>query len=189
MWQIVAVFAMIFLVDGFAKCVVIGSKLKLEYKGMSTGNGSTQNDLSGLIERWLNERQELILLYVAIDGLRQFAPKGTPVSVKVQAFCQVLMDYVSAGHFEVYDRLITESKGTENQPKQMLLRLLSGIQKSTDLAVTFNEIYDTDQHCDEELISLPEDLSKLGELLAERFDLEDLLVDACITAGTVGEPA
>ncbi|MBV1916013.1 MAG: sigma D regulator [Pseudomonadales bacterium] len=150
---------------------------------MAVGNNNK------LIERWLNERQELILLYVAIDGLRQFTPKGTPIGVKVQAFCQVLMDYVSAGHFEVYDRLISETKGGRAGTDKMLLGFLSGIQRSTDMAITFNEIYDSDQHCDEELMSLPEDLSKLGELLAERFDLEDQLVDSRNMIAGVSEPA
>lgn len=152
---------------------------------MSTKKNSKKNEMSNLIERWLNERQELILLYVAIDGLRQFTPKGTPIGVKVQAFCQVLMDYVSAGHFEVYDRLLSEAKDSDLNTNQVLLRLLSGIQKSTDMAVTFNEIYDSAEHCEEELISLPEDLSKLGEALAERFDLEDQLLDARPVAGNV----
>lgn len=156
---------------------------------MTVAANSKQSEISSLIERWLNERQELILLYVAIDGLRQFTPKGTPIGVKVQAFCQVLMDYVSAGHFEVYDRLISEAKDSDLNTNQVLLRLLSGIQKSTDMAVTFNEIYDSSEHCEEELISLPEDLSSLGELLAERFDLEDQLLDARSVVGGVKEPA
>lgn len=156
---------------------------------MALENNIKQSELSGLIERWLNERQELILLYVAIDGLRQFTPKGTPIGVKVQAFCQVLMDYVSAGHFEVYDRLISDTDATPAVTDKTLLGFLSGIQKSTDMAVTFNEIYDTDQHCSEELISLPEDLSKLGELLAERFDLEDQLVESRNVINSVSEPA
>ncbi|MDF1643958.1 MAG: Rsd/AlgQ family anti-sigma factor [Pseudomonadales bacterium] len=156
---------------------------------MSLATNSKKGESSSLIERWLNERQELILLYVAIDGLRQFTPKGTPIGVKVQAFCQVLMDYVSAGHFEVYDRLISEAKDSDLNTNQVLLRLLSGIQKSTDMAVTFNEIYDSSDHCEEELVSLPEDLSKLGELLAERFDLEDQLLDARSVVGGVKVPA
>ena len=156
---------------------------------MALENNIKQSELSGLIERWLNERQELILLYVAIDGLRQFTPKGTPIGIKVQAFCQVLMDYVSAGHFEVYDRLISDTDATQAVTDKTLRGFLSGIQKSTDMAVTFNEIYDTDQHCSEELISLPEDLSKLGELLAERFDLEDQLVESRNLITSVNEPA
>jgi len=156
---------------------------------MTVENNSKHNELSSLVERWLNERQDLILLYVAIDGLRQFTPKGTPIGVKVQAFCQVLMDYVSAGHFEVYDRLITATKESDLRTNKTLLKLLSGIQKSTDMAVTFNEIYDSNEHCEEELLSLPEDLSSLGELLAERFDLEDQLLDARALAPEAVVPA
>ena len=63
-----------------------------------------------IIDKWLNERQELLVLYVAIQGLKPFSSRETPVSVKIQAFCQVLMDYCSAGHFEVYEQLIKEAE-------------------------------------------------------------------------------
>ena len=47
-----------------------------------------------LVSRWLKERQSLIVLLCAVHGLRDIMSKDTPVAVKVQAFCQVLMDYV-----------------------------------------------------------------------------------------------
>ncbi len=47
-----------------------------------------------LIKHWLKERQELIVLYCKVDGLKEFTPQDTPIAVKVQALCQVLIDYV-----------------------------------------------------------------------------------------------
>ena len=134
------------------------------------------SSVSKLLEQWLKDRQELILLYVAIDGLRQFTPEGVPTSVKVKAFCQLLMDYVSAGHFEVYEKLIKEAELFDDGGLETMNTLLPKIQRTTDAVITFNDIYDTDDHCEEELINLPEDLSRLGEMLADRFELEDRLV-------------
>lgn len=131
------------------------------------------------IERWLHERQELILLYCAIDGLKEFTPKTTPISVKIQAFCQVLIDYVSAGHFEIYNELVKEAEAFADAEGgiEFASKLYPRIHETTDVAVSFNDKYDTAEHCDNLLSSLPRDLSVLGIHLEERFDLEDKLIE------------
>lgn len=139
-------------------------------------NPSTHWDtVDKMIARWLHERQELILLFCAVDGLREFTPKSTPVSVKIRAFCQVLMDYVSAGHFEVYEELMQEADDFEDDYGPLVNSIMPKIQLSTELAVDFN-----DRHADSDLKTIqPEmarELSALGEKLAERFELEDRLI-------------
>ena len=96
----------------------------------------------------------------------------------VQAFCQVLIDYVSAGHFEVYDRLIKESEQFGDKDTESILqRCYPVIQKSTDLAVQFNDTYETFQ--DQKLFreALSKDMSQLAESLEERFAIEDELIE------------
>ena len=131
-----------------------------------------------IIGRWLHERQELIILLCAVDGLREFTPEDTPISIKIQAFCQVLMDYVSAGHFEIYERLLHEAEQFgEVDGAAVLRQRLPQIQRSTDIAVQFNNTYETVQ--DQKLFrdALSKDLSQLAELLEERFAIEDELID------------
>ena len=118
-----------------------------------------------IIDKWLNERQELLVLYVAIQGLKPFSSRETPVSVKIQAFCQVLMDYCSAGHFEVYEQLIKEAE-----------------EFITSECVAFNDAYQTAENCIEKIADLSKDLSALGELLEERFEIEDSLIEALHTS-------
>lgn len=136
------------------------------------------NSLEKILDRWLHERQELIILLCAVDGLREFTPQDTPISIKVQAFCQVLVDYVSAGHFDVYDRLIKEAEyfGDEDA-EQILNRCYPIIQRSTDLAIQFNDTYETFQ--DQKLFrdALSKDMSQLAEMLEERFEIEDELIE------------
>ena len=131
----------------------------------------------GLIDRWLNERQELLVLYCAIKGLKPYSPRETPLSIKVQAFCQVMMDYCSAGHFEVYEQLRLEAQEFNDGGLDLAKKHYPRLEAITVQCVEFNDSYDTAEHCLEKMTDLNNDLSKLGELLEERFLLEDELIE------------
>ena len=65
-----------------------------------------------LIDRWLQERQELVKAYAELQNGNQ------PLAVtagSLQQFCELLVDYVSAGHFEVYEQLTGEAKAFGDQ--------------------------------------------------------------------------
>ncbi len=132
----------------------------------------------GLIDRWLNERQELLVLYCAIKGLKPYSPRETPMSVKVQAFCQVMMDYCSAGHFEVYKQLVLEAQEYDDGGMELAKKHYPRLEAITEKCVAFNDNYDTAEHCLEKMTDLATDLSDLGELLEERFVMEDELIEA-----------
>ncbi len=133
--------------------------------------------IDALIHRWLKERQELILLLCAVDGLREFTPTHVPIKIKLQAFCQVLIDYVSAGHFEVYECLLKEADAFGEDGNALLNARLPIIQHSTDLAVDFNDKYDRTSENDQTLRGLlGRDMSRLAEALEERFEAEDHLI-------------
>ena len=128
-----------------------------------------------LIERWLEERQSLIVQYCAISGI-QTAQRSTNPE-RLQKFCQLLLDYVSAGHFEVYYEIIREAEAFEDGSADVAKTLLPKITAATQNALDFNDTYAECQHIDEPGI-LAKDLSALGEDFATRFDLEDQLISA-----------
>jgi regulator of sigma D len=129
-----------------------------------------------LIKHWLKERQELIVLYCKVDGLKEFTPQDTPIAVKVQALCQVLIDYVSAGHFEIYDRLMREAEEFNDDYQDLIGRVIPEIEKSTTLALEFNDRYATVELCEKSMKTLARDLNALGLVMVERFELEDQLI-------------
>ncbi|CBL47171.1 Regulator of sigma D [gamma proteobacterium HdN1] len=129
-----------------------------------------------LVNKWLKSRQELILLFCAVDSLRDFAPKSTPAAVKVKAFCQSMIDYISAGHFKIYDELIDEISELEDDADDLITGILPQIQTSTEIAIEFNDRY-ADANIKEITPQIARHLSLLGEKLAERFELEDRLVE------------
>ena len=126
-----------------------------------------------LVDRWLQERQQLLVHYCALTGIGEFDETSTEHSNKIRRFCQILVDYVSAGHFEVYDQLIKE--GREFNDKDALktaAELYQVIDDTTEELLDFNDKY---QETDD-LSSLASDLSDVGQHLASRFEAEDQMI-------------
>lgn len=125
------------------------------------------------IDRWLDERHELIVL-LSEFATRQDLSHTTPqLTDKLQAFISLLIDYISAGHFEFYQQLIEE--GREYQDAEAVetgVRLLKIIDVSTQQALEFEAMYGP---CSP-LTDLSSDLSDLAETLASRFTAEDQMI-------------
>lgn len=134
--------------------------------------------VSNIIDRWLNERQQLIVLYCDTDGNNRFQEgEPVPLPVRIQRFCQILLDYTSAGHFEVYEQLAAEAKEfNDNEGIELLKRSYPRIEEITNICLAFNDRYDTSEHCEQLASELTAELSKIGEILEERFALEDQLI-------------
>lgn len=142
-----------------------------------TSNPNEQwGSVDKLIRHWLRERQELIVLYCKVDGLKEFTPQDIPIAVRVQALCQVLIDYVSAGHFEIYHKLMKEAETFKEDYQLLIARFFPEIETSTRLALEFNDRYATAEQCEKFIHNLARDLNVLGVAMVERFELEDQLI-------------
>ena len=135
--------------------------------------------VSDIIDSWLEERQVLISQFVHLPE-QQITEE---LNTKVQGFCQVLMDYLSSGHFEVYEQLLREGSDFDDGSLEEAQTLLPKIQLSTDVALDFNDDFanfltPTVQQVRE----FSERLSTLGEMLEERFELEDKMISVLHTS-------
>ena len=127
-----------------------------------------------IIDRWLEQRRLLIEQWLYLRDRGEFTPTDTP---KIQALCEMLVDYVSAGHFTVYEHLALEAKEFHDDSALVLLRdLLPLIDSSTEVAIEFNDKYDTKEHCNAQLEALPFSLQALTLVMVERFQYEDQLI-------------
>lgn len=129
--------------------------------------------VSGIIDGWLEERQMLISLFVHLPEHHI----NEELNSKIQSFCEVLMDYLSSGHFEVYEQLLREGSDFADGSLEEGQELLPKIQVSTDIALDFND--DFSNLLDptvQQIREFSEHLSKLGEALEERFELEDKMI-------------
>lgn len=126
------------------------------------------------IDAWLQERQKLLVQYCQLADLPPFENRngGLPSIEDIRSFCETLVDYVSAGHFEVYDQLTKETKSFEKSSS-----ISPGISDTTEDALAFNDAY-AEISSQDQLASFDNNLSLLGQRLEERFALEDELLNA-----------
>lgn len=128
--------------------------------------------IDSTIDNWLKNRQELLVKYYAICNLDPFEPSNTSPE-ELAEFCELLVDYVSAGHFEVFGKL-AEAHDLEialnlDWNKEILIKIL----RTTMHALDFNDRYARPV----DLENLKSSLSVLGEQLSIRMELEDKLID------------
>ncbi len=126
-----------------------------------------------LIDRMLSQRQEMLVLFERCAGVEPYADER-PNDELLQEFSQILVDYIASGHFGLYER-ISEGKERRRGIVKLAEELYPRIANTTQAAVEFNDIYE--QSNGEEIGGdLMKVLSKLGEELAIRIDLEDQLI-------------
>ena len=132
-----------------------------------------------IIDAWLKERQALLVLYHQIAGITPFADGVAKDDKELMIrFCQTLIDYVSAGHFEVFEKIAEISAAQQEDHLGLDREVLVKISRTTLQALKFNDACAFKAQWSD----LRHDLSLLGEYLAHRFDLEDELVTSYIRA-------
>ena len=131
-----------------------------------------------LICKFLTQRQAML---VSFNELANLKPEASPGSVRplLKRFCQRLMDYIALGHFEVYQCIEDSCVDPERCHRvQCLARgLYPRIATTTRTALAFNDHYDGDGNSIYRS-ALSNELSLLGEQLADRIELEDRLIVA-----------
>jgi regulator of sigma D len=144
---------------------------------MSNHRKTTQErrgNTAELINHMLDERKQLLLLLLHVSELKNEKLNDSDEKL-LDEFCQVLVDYIAAGHFGLYDRIIKKQERRKNVYDQAI-RIYPSIDKTTQTALSFNDKYDPANGA-RELAELQVDLSILGEDLASRIELEDQLIN------------
>ena len=144
---------------------------------MALGSESGKERRTGtrdMVEKWLTGRQRMLVLFSELGGLSMYDDADRPLEKVLKEFCQEMVDYIAFGHFEVYDRII---RGDERRSKVIRIaeEVYPSIATATDRAIAFNDKYDAANQ-DQPLNDLTTDLSRLGEVLATRIEMEDKIV-------------
>ncbi|KAF1025783.1 MAG: Regulator of sigma D [Pseudomonas sp.] len=121
-----------------------------------------------LIDGWLKARHELVHAFDALGA----KPEALAENRKsLQTFCGALVDYVSAGHFSVFEQLTKEAEAFDDQRGLELAETLyPRIDVITEKLLAFNDLCDAGQ-------CVAQKFKELGGLLHERFELEDCLIE------------
>lgn len=131
-----------------------------------------------MVRRWMQQRVQLTQDFEGIVTPTQSEEPSESLSQRINRFCQTLVDYVSAGHFEVYNELIREAREFNDGSLGTGIDLCISIEQSTDLALEFNDKFEVHRHDEKLLAELPKHLVELGSVLNLRFELEDKLISA-----------
>lgn len=126
-----------------------------------------------LLTRWLEERRALLSRYTVLAERLNSDLENTSCSRCQSDLCEVLVDYISAGHFEVFHQLVNEAEAFADGSETLAARLMPAIVDTTEVMLAYDEKYSGEQS-DE--THLKRDLSALGEMLESRFVLEDRLI-------------
>ncbi len=122
----------------------------------------------------LGARKETLSLYSELAGLRPF--KEEDVTVVLQEFCETLMDYTASAHFQLY-RFIEDGSERRTSVREVAEKIYPNISVTTEQFLDFNDKYEAEQK-GKNLSSLDQDLSSLGEILADRILYEDQVISA-----------
>ncbi len=123
------------------------------------------------IQQWLKLRQTVLTNY------KKLCTENTN-SETLQNFCQYLMDYLSMGHFKMFEKLAGHHETLPASSNKLDKNWLSSIKKTTHDLVDFNDKYTELKNVD----TLSTDLSQIGTILADRMDWEDALIKAAVPA-------
>jgi regulator of sigma D len=134
------------------------------------------------IKQLIAERNNVLSQYYNLASHADQNPENNEETMELlQEFCQDLVDYLATGHFEIYRR-IEEKEERRTEIVQLANQIFDRISDTTAVAVAFNDLYDTSEGFNTEVLAqLPEQLSKLGEELATRIDLEDRFINTLLT--------
>lgn len=133
--------------------------------------------LPDLVTKLLVARQENLVLFNKLASLKPFSSVKLVQHV-LQRFRQSLIDYLALGPFEVYEAL--EEQPTDSpyrQARKVARQLYAPLAETTQVALDFHDRYEGEVSS-AVLAELDDELSRLGEQLAERIALEDMIVTA-----------
>ncbi|MFV8818058.1 Rsd/AlgQ family anti-sigma factor [Haliea sp. E17] len=131
------------------------------------------DDVEDLLGRWLKERRVLLARYTQVATIVSAQLSLDGLARSQREFCEVLVDYISAGHFEVYLKLLDEAESYGDGSDALAVALIPAITDTTEFILAYEEKYAPDF---DDTINLDRDLSALGEMLESRFTLEDQLI-------------
>lgn len=144
---------------------------------MQTNQASTERRYAAQtkLNTLLESRAETLSMYSQLASLRPFK-QDQDLQLALQEFCEALVDYTASAHFQLY-RFIDEGTERRGKVKELADKVYPPIAETTEQILDFNEKYDADER-KSDLETLDADLSKLGELLADRILYEDQIIDA-----------
>ncbi|KAA6041693.1 sigma D regulator [Pantoea sp. ICBG 1758] len=128
-----------------------------------------------LVDAWLRARRHLLVTYYELIGIKPNKEALTALNEQaLDDFCHTLVDYLSTGHFSMYERIIKDLQG--DSPLVAAAHLYPALESNTDRIMQLYDSHLQQAITDENCVEFQRALSEVGETLASRFSLEDKLI-------------
>jgi regulator of sigma D len=128
-----------------------------------------------MIQELVGVRDHMLSLYSELAAQHPFKNEDS-VTGLLEQFCQLLIDYTADTHFRLY-RYVDEKRERRRAVLEVADKIYPTILTTTDSILDFNDKYDFENNREDiSLETLEHDLSRLGEFLADRIELEDQLI-------------
>ncbi|GLY63185.1 regulator of sigma D [Pectobacterium brasiliense] len=132
---------------------------------------------NALIDQWLQARKQLLVAYYHLVGIK---PNKETLSLldeeALDNFCQNLVDYLSTGHFHLYEKMLHEAATHSEQVLALSTQLALALQNNTQQIMTFYDSHLAAAIDHDNCLEFQQALSHVGEALEERFTLEDRMI-------------
>lgn len=127
-----------------------------------------------LIQELVLTRNQMLALFSQLAELKPFQADEGTCNV-LQEFCETLVDYTLQAHLNLY-RYIEEKLEKRKKVLQLAEQIYPSILTTTEIISTFNDTYE-EINDNLDASHLEQNLSRLGEALATRIELEDQLIE------------
>lgn len=128
-----------------------------------------------LVDSWLRARRQLLVTYYELIGMKPNKDALTALDEQaLDAFCHSLVDYLSTGHFSVYERIISEMSG--DSPMIAAAQIYPALEGNTERLMQLYDSHLQQAINDDNCVDFQQALSEVGEALESRFTLEDKLI-------------
>ncbi|MET5445779.1 sigma D regulator [Klebsiella aerogenes] len=127
------------------------------------------------VDRWLLVRKHLLVAYYNLVGLKPGKESFMRLNEKaLDDFCQSLVDYLSSGHFNIYERIIGEMEGST--PLLAATKIYPQLEANTQQMMDYYDTCLENAIDHDNYLEFQQALSDIGESLEARFALEDKLL-------------
>lgn len=129
------------------------------------------------IDDMLRQRQQMLVLLWELTKL-DLARIDDNAREMIGEFLSILVDYIAAGHFGLYQR-IAEGKERRGRVVDTAREIYPRIARTTETAISFSERFEN-AGGDAFGAQLAQELSRLAEQITTRIELEDQLIAAML---------
>ena len=132
----------------------------------------SQQDINALVA----SRSEALSLYADLATHRPFQ-ENKNFKEELMHFCEALIDYTANAHFQLYQHM-AENKERRKPVVKVAGRVYPKIVETTDRILAFNDRYGELSELTNKIEKVEKDLSSIGEILADRIQYEDQVIEA-----------